>query len=950
MFLTDSPQLISANLVRLDGSPALTGHYMVDLLPVNDDSCLSERFVSSGRQLIPLTGYQDLEPGDILGTTSSPLLRVSLEALSLHDVLADVSALAESTTPPSPQPVPPPNITSDSPDEPPPELLARLDPSQRESLIRLWNTVLPHIRRIDFTLDAAGWDPAALDALSSTLTTYADVFSSFKLDYGECSLRPFEIKVPPGTQPIQSRPYRLNPVLSKQADAILDSYLATGLIQHSTSPWSSPLVCFPKKSGGIRITVICQKLNKVTEIPQIAIPRVDEVLDTLGGGSVFFVFDLFLGTQLSIHPDTIPLTAFCTPNGLYEWLGMPQGAAGAPAWFVSVIRLVTSGLDNIRMYLDAIGSYDSPIHHVATLATFFARLRLHSLKLSPDKPRIGAARVDFLGHVISANGVRPNDDRVAALKRMPMPTDIKQLRSLLDGLSYYRKFLPNMAHHIRRITALLKKGAAFDFTSAMEDTVRALLAVLAVPPILVFPDWDAVIDTSRPFRLHCDASTAGLGATLEQEQLDGSIRPIVYVSRATLDNEKNWTPMELEAGCVVWSIRRLRRYLFGVYFLVFTDHQCLQQICKIGETKPRIQRWMEFLSAYNFRLSYRQGQENANADFLSRLPLPPIHEDVSGASALTDPDDLGVYLIRACELTTPSCPVPGVGLDGLAPSPDIPVLGGLAPPSDISVLGGLALTQDDFRTHRAPLPSQSMTARSRRSCAPSPQAPSTTYAISACDDTPRPSRRTRSQTTISAGRTPSRPDYRKAAHSGFAAPAASAPPPSRTSPPPRPDRLGYTKITHGRVPTSSPPPSSDLQSVPPPLTASLHPTAPDPDIQAAAAHISNTLLNYSHRDWEKAQREDPLCDATRRYIQLGCPKQSLASLCDHHLSHQRPDPADILGLAAKGRLIQGNHDTVLHATPMPPVIWVLHAPSKYLNASSGGLAWKPARNGGCAAA
>ena len=111
-----------------------------------------------------------------------------------------------------------------------------------------------------------------------------------------------------------------------------------------------------------------------------------------------------------------------------------------------------------------------------------------------------------------------------------------------------------MACRIRPITALLKKGAAFDFTSTMEDTVRALLAELATSPILVFPDWDAVIDTSRPFRLHRDASTAGLDATLEQEQPDGSIRPIVYISRATLDNEQNWTPMELEAGCAVWSI------------------------------------------------------------------------------------------------------------------------------------------------------------------------------------------------------------------------------------------------------------------------------------------------------------------------------------------------------------------------------------------------------------
>ena len=169
------------------------------------------------------------------------------------------------------------------------------------------------------------------------------------------------------------------------------------------------------------------KLNKVTEIPQIAIPRVDEVLDTLGGGSVVSVFDLFAGfTQLTIHPETIPLTAFCTPNGLYEKLRMPQGAAGARAWFVSVMRLVTSNLDNIRMYLDdAIGSNDSLTTHVATLATFFARLRLHNLKVSPNKTRIGAARVELLGHIISQDGVRPSDDKIAVLTRMPMPRDIK---------------------------------------------------------------------------------------------------------------------------------------------------------------------------------------------------------------------------------------------------------------------------------------------------------------------------------------------------------------------------------------------------------------------------------------------------------------------------------------------------------------------------------------------
>ena len=646
------------------------------------------------------------------------------------------------------------------------------------------------------------------------------------------------------------------------------------------------------------------------------------------------------------------------------------------------MRLVTAGLDNVRMYLDdAIGSDDCPLHHVTTLTAFFARLHLHQLKLSPDKFRIGAARVDFLGHIISKDGVRPNDDRVAALTRMPMPTGIKQLRSLLGGLSYYRKFLPNMPRFIRPITARLKKGAAFDFTSTMEDTVRALLAKLAAPPILVFPDGDAVIDTTRPFRLHCDASTAGLRATLKQEQPDGSVRPIVYISRATLDNEQNWTAMELEAGCVVWGTLRLRRYLFGVYFLVFTDHQFLQQICKIGETKPRIQRWIEFLSVYNFRLSYRRGQDNANADFLSRLPLPPIAEDISGASALTDPDDLGVYLIRACGFTTPACPVPGVGLGGLTPPPDSPVL------------GGLPLTPaDDFRTHCAPMPPTHTTARPRRSSATLPPTPLATYAISAPSDAPRPTRRTRSQTATFDGNAPSRPDYRTAARSGFAASTASAPPPLRTSPPPRSARLGSTTSAGPPTLISSTLALPDFQSDPPPPTAPLHPTIPDPDVQAAAAHLSNTLLNYSHSDWERAQRKylsaTQLTDISNsaglnpfrpRYATTSprtrAPTPQTYSISPPKAAWSRvttilycssavppPSPPDQMAPlpALDGLLLTTpfvstcpswpDRGSCMHATPTPPVTSVSRALSKCLNASIRELAWKPARNGGYAAA
>lgn len=141
---------------------------------------------------------------------------------------------------------------------------------------------------------------------------------------------------------------------------------------------------------------------------------------------------------------------------------------------------------------------DCLINRVVTLANLFARLCLHKQKLSSDKSRFGVARVDVLGHLISKDGVRPNDDRIADLSRMPMPSDIKQLRSLLGRLSYDRKFLPDMAHLIRPITALLKKRATFEFTSTTKNTVCVLLAELTILTILVFPDWDEVTRTLAP--------------------------------------------------------------------------------------------------------------------------------------------------------------------------------------------------------------------------------------------------------------------------------------------------------------------------------------------------------------------------------------------------------------------------------------------------------------------
>ena len=142
---------------------------------------------------------------------------------------------------------------------------------------------------------------------------------------------PFEISVPEGSTPVTSRPLRINPILAKEVDATLNQYLTAGLIQHSSSPCSSPLMAIPKKSGGVRITVNYKKLNKIGSLSQLPIPRVDQVLNSLGKGRVFSLFDFVSSFhQITAHKDTVPLVAFCTPTALYERLVMPQGSSASP--------------------------------------------------------------------------------------------------------------------------------------------------------------------------------------------------------------------------------------------------------------------------------------------------------------------------------------------------------------------------------------------------------------------------------------------------------------------------------------------------------------------------------------------------------------------------------------------------------------------------------------------
>ncbi|CAB1109315.1 unnamed protein product [Ectocarpus sp. CCAP 1310/34] len=459
-----------------------------------------------------------------------------------------------------------------------------MKPECQEAFCRLWARVPAHVCEVNFGLGHDAWTAKDIDSLADVLVEHADWFSAHKTDLGHCTTLPFRIDLKPGTRPVKQRPYRRSPVINRKIKIEIDRLVSCGILRKFTSNWASPLVAVLKEDGSLRLTCNFTRSNEATIVPVFPMPLVSDLISALGGSKVFSVLDLMSGYfQAAIDESSIPLTAVCTSFGLSEWTRTPQGYSGSPANFQSLM---------------------------AKLRELLVRFTEFDLKLSPKKAHIGSAEVTFLGHLITPFSVRPDPKKTDAMAKMKMPKTKSELRSMLGSVSYLRKFLPNLARNITDLTALLEKDAHFKFTAHHEQLTKAVLAQLASYEVLAFPDYAAAIDGTRKFRLTTDASISGFGAVLEQPQEDGTVSPLVYVSRSTLPNEANWDVSSLECGALVWAIRKLRDCLYGIPFEAFTDHKPLLSFFSMGEKKPRVQRMGDFLSAYSFTLSYRKGKDN----------------------------------------------------------------------------------------------------------------------------------------------------------------------------------------------------------------------------------------------------------------------------------------------------------------------------------------------------
>ena len=259
--------------------------------------------------------------------------------------------------------------------------------------------------------------------------------------------------------------------------------------------------------------------------------------------------------------------------------------------------------------------------HLKSLEEVLRRLSKSGLRLKKDKCTFNSKSVIYLGYKIDEHGLHPTDEKVCAIKSAPAPRNVTELRSYLGILNYYGRFLPDLSSRLAPLHLLLHKGVSWRWGNSQRHAFESTRNMLHSSIVLVH------YDPNRELVLSTDASPYGVGSVLSHRCPDGSDQPIAYASRSLTVAEKNYSQLDKEALAIIFGIKKFHQYIYGRHVTICSDHKPLYSL--FNERKaippmasPRVQRWALTLSAYDYTMTFREGKANANADALSRLPLP----------------------------------------------------------------------------------------------------------------------------------------------------------------------------------------------------------------------------------------------------------------------------------------------------------------------------------------
>jgi hypothetical protein len=454
------------------------------------------------------------------------------------------------------------------------------------------------------------------------LEKYKDVFEEPQTMPPERPGVDHAIEVEPGSSPPNKAPYRLTVEQLDELKKQLETLLRKGYIRPSVSPYGAPVLFAPKKDGGLRLCIDYRALNKITIKNSFPIPRMDDMLDRLHGAKWFSKLDLHSGyNQVRIRHEDVPKTAFNTRYGHYEYLVGSFGLCNMPATFQRLMNDVFGGpggpLDHfVLVYLDDILIYSKTAEeHRQHVEQVLQLLRKHKLFAKLSKCEFATQQTDFLGHVISKDGIRMQHSKVDAIRKWPRLENVSDLRSFLGLANYYRRFVPRFAHIAAPLTDLLKSKTPWYWGAAQDAAFSTLKEALTSDTVIATPSH------RDPYIVCTDACDYAIGAVLSQVQ-DGVERVIAFESHKLPEAEQRRPPYEKEMCAVMHAVRTWRHLLLnGCTHTFLTDNSAVSWfMSQPGLHTPKQARWYEELSEVHIDFRHRPGRTNVVADALSRRP------------------------------------------------------------------------------------------------------------------------------------------------------------------------------------------------------------------------------------------------------------------------------------------------------------------------------------------